>query len=151
VLEPTTTWYYVAGLGVLGWIFLSILGAAAIGGNAQTWWAWGCGVIGALLCLGAGVYLSDVPQVRDLAGALADFRIVAFVIFVVVLVMTAKLVAGGVPDQYHPISITTGLAVFAVLLPTLAGFVPGSAGTHLRDGVDSVSAVVIDQTDGLFG
>ncbi len=153
MFEPNSAWYYVGGLGVIGWAFLAAFVEFRTPGKSATWVAWGCAAIGVLSCLGAGVYLARIKQARDVIGFIADFKILAFIVFVCVLVGIVKLVVGFVPNDYHPWALTTGLAIFAAFLPLIlhADLIPGSIGHGLRTGTDEVSQQVVAHTNGWFG
>lgn len=145
-MNPTGEWYQAAGLGILGWGCLALAGRAVLHQKVQEWWVWACGIVGAILCLASGTYLANTGIAKGVVGFIKGWPLVAFIVFVVVVVGVVKLPFAAMPDRFHSLAITMGVAVFVLCLPSLIQFVPGKAGVNVEGAMTSISRPIKEHT-----
>ncbi len=149
--SPTTAWYYVAGLCIIGWGLLAIFSGLRVG-KVQGWWVWGVSVAGAGFTFAAGCYALDT-FIADLTGGFMDFSWIRFMAFGYTMVSLLLLLAGLIPEKVLALAITGNTAVFALLLPSLLlhEAIPGTFGDRVEQATKQVQTEIQSRTDGMFG
>lgn len=148
---PSNTWYYVAGLAVIGWAFLAVFAGLRVG-KVQQWWAWGLAVIGAFFTFAAGCYALDT-FIASGAEFFLGFSWLNFLGFLYVMVSLVLLLAGLIPDKWMGIACGVNTAVFAFLLPSLllGGSLPGEFGDQVKVTTREAQSTAMQFTAGWFG
>jgi hypothetical protein len=150
--SPTTAWYYVAGLCIIGWGFLAVFAGLRLGNKIQGWWVWLLAVAGTGFVFAGGCYALDT-WIADLTGGLMDFSWIRFVAFCYTMISLILLVAGLIPDFFLAVGIAGNTAFFAMLLPSLLlnGVIPGTFGERVESATREVQSEIQAHTDGMFG
>jgi hypothetical protein len=146
-------WANVCGFIAIGWALLAITAKLAVG-KATTWVAWAAGVAGAISTLTAGAWITDGTWLYEFIGWAVHISPVVSVIAGAVLIIAAVwLLAALLPDNVLPVaSVTTGVAVLAALLPSLAlqAAPDGRVGEVIADAVSMVTTETMNATRGWF-
>lgn len=143
-------WYQAAGFLVVGWALIAIAGAFVIGQRGQEWYTWAVGLAGALSTLAAGTYIANTGLVKGVVDFARDHPLLAFILFIVFLVLLIKAAAMAIPDKFHPASFGLAIVMALTLLPSGVAFIPGTFGDQVNAANDSFSSMVNDEAGGWF-
>jgi hypothetical protein len=143
-------WYQAAGFLVVGWALIAIAGALVIGQRGQEWYTWAVGLFGALSTLAAGTYVARLGIVEGAVNFARSFPLMAFILFIVFLVLLFKSAAMAIPDKYHPASFGLGIVMCLTLLPSGLQFVPGEFGYKVNEVNTQFAALVNGEAGNWF-
>lgn len=143
-----TTWYYIIGGLITGWIGFTVLAAVSLP-KGQIHWDWAAGLIGWLGCLVAGTYATDtwISGLVETIVGISDLT--RLLVFGLVLATVALTAAAAVPNRVlgaFTLSLAVGIAWLFVPSALAADVVPGSLGDTITEAVSALTKSLVDNT-----